>query len=330
MNRTSLSLSMLRALTFGAALAGLTVSTLAEDAPPVQGTVRIAGDEYTAGVVRRWQADLASRQPGLKIVARLEGTAPGLAAFYTSQVEVALTDRPITIGESDAFTFIFKYAPTEIPVMMGSLAAVGKAPAPVFFVHQDNPLQRISLAQADGIFSAERRRGHAPLRHWGDLGLTGEWMDQPIHIYLPNLESNAGRIINHRVVQDSSKWNWDAITEFSDLKRTADGFASDAGQQILDALAADRFGLALSTLRYERRGVKPVALAENDADAAVLPTPQTLSNKTYPLALEIHAVVNQAPGKSLNPALAEFLRYVRSPEGQAAVRAEGDFLPLAQ
>lgn len=291
------------------------------------GTVRIVGDEYTAGVVQRWQSDLATRQPGLKIVAALGGSAPGLAAIYTGQADVALIDRPITIGENDAFTFIFKYAPTEIPVMIGSLAATGKAAAPVFFVHQANPLERLSLAQADAIFSAERRRKHAPIRNWGDLGLTGGWAAHPIRVYCPDLDSVPGRILTHRIVQDSSRLNWDIITEFSDVKRTADGFAADAGEQVLDALAGDSYGLAVSTLRYLRPGVKPLALAENDPDPAVVATRETLSDQTYPLALEVHAVVNQPPGKSLPPALAEFLHYVQAPEGQAAVQSEGDFLP---
>ena len=291
------------------------------------GTVRIAGDEYTAGVVQRWQSDLAARQPGLKIVAALGGSAPGLAALYTGQADVALIDRPITIGENDAFTFIFKYAPTEIPVMMGSLAASGKAAAPVFFVQQDNPLQRISLAQADAIFSAERRRKHAPIRSWGDLGLTGDWAAHSIQVYCADFESVPGRILSHRIVQDSSRLNWDIITEFSDIKRTADGFASDAGDQVLDALTGDRYGLAVSTLRYLRPGVKPLALAETDQDLAMLATRDTLSARTYPLALEIHAVVNQPPGKALPPPLADFLQYVQAPEGQAAVQSEGDFLP---
>jgi phosphate transport system substrate-binding protein len=36
--------------------------------------------------------------------------------------------------------------------------------------------------QLDRILSATGNRGGTPIRTWGELGLTGDWADEPIHI----------------------------------------------------------------------------------------------------------------------------------------------------
>ncbi|MFD2435692.1 type 2 periplasmic-binding domain-containing protein [Modicisalibacter luteus] len=52
------------------------------------------------------------------------------------------------------------------------------------FVHRTNPLQAISLAQLDALFSDTHRCGGYPnLAHWGGLGLSGRWKDLPIELH---------------------------------------------------------------------------------------------------------------------------------------------------
>ena len=38
------------------------------------------------------------------------------------------------------------------------------------YVHKDNPIKGLSLAQVDGIFSKTRKMGGANIATWGDLG----------------------------------------------------------------------------------------------------------------------------------------------------------------
>ena len=79
-----------------------------------------------------------------------------------------------------------------------------------------------------------------------------------------------------------------------------------------------------------------VALAVREGDAAVLPSRESLVAHRYPLARAARAYVNAAPEKpldpkmarQLDPGVAEFLRYVLSPEGQDASAADGRYLPL--
>ena len=52
----------------------------------------------------------------------------------------------------------------------------------IALVDKDNPIPGLSLAKLDAIHSTTRKRGHADISTWGDLGLTGAWKDCPIHL----------------------------------------------------------------------------------------------------------------------------------------------------
>jgi len=108
----------------------------------------------------------------------------------------------------------------------------------------------------------------------------------------------------------------------------ADGTQYDHGQQILDALAKDPRGIAVSNVRYRNPGVKPVALGRQAGGPFVEASNATLISQEYPLVRIIPAYADKAPGASIEPAVREFLRYVLSREGQRALIEESGYLPL--
>ena len=57
----------------------------------------------------------------------------------------------------------------------GSYRHFGALDALAFYVHKDNPIEKITFEQIDAIYSTTRHRGGKPIRTWGDLGATGEW-----------------------------------------------------------------------------------------------------------------------------------------------------------
>ena len=74
--------------------------------------------------------------------------------------------------------------------------------------------------------------------------------------------------------------------------------------------------------------VKVLALAQREGAAYVMPTLETIRDRTYPLTRSVFMYVNRAPGKALAPSQREFLRYVLSREGQEAVARNGNYIPL--
>jgi len=57
-------------------------------------------------------------------------------------------------------------------------------------------------------------------------------------------------------------------------------------------------------------------------------TLQTVHDRTYPLIRDVYYYLKRDKGKPIDPKLKEFLRYILSREGQAAVQTDGKYLPL--
>jgi len=299
-------------------------------AAALPGTIRITGDDAASSVVKRWTEGFRQHNPDRAIKARLLGTGTGMAGIYTGTSDIALMGRGLTPVEHDAYTFASNKAePLGIEVMTGSLDRAGNSAALVAFVHSDNPVAKLTLAQLDGIIGTEHRRGPGNLRTWGELGLTGEWADKPIRAYVPDQKTGTGAFLDQVVTRDSSKWDWEHVKEFKDIAWDPNGYAYGAGQQILDALARDRYGIAVSTLGHSNPKVKPLALSAGDGGPYVEATRDTLVDRTYPLTRAIAVFISRSPGKPADPDVAAFLRYVLSPGGQDAIVREGGFLPLS-
>src|SRR5215813_186973 len=292
------------------------------------GKIRSWGNDQMAALMQAWQAGFRRRHPDAQFETKLLGTGTGMAGLYSGVADLALMGRESTATEVMAFEWVFKYKPLGIEVATGSLDASGKAFAVAVFVHKDNPLAQMTLAQLDAVFGSEHLRGPRNIRMWGELGLTGAWKDQAINVYGYDFETNTGAFFKRAVLNGSDKWNCE-MKEFADVKQS-DGSSLDASHRILDALARDSYGIAYANLRYANARVKPLALASNDGGPFYAATKENLIARKYPLTRAAMIYVNRAPNQPLDPKVKEFLRYVLSAEGQQAVKREGDFLPLSE
>lgn len=283
--------------------------------------------DFMGQLLARWVAEFRRVQPAVAFENRMYGTSSAIAALSVGAGNLALLGEEISPAALAEFIRAKGYAPTGIQVATGSLDVNFFDYAHMIFVHRDNPLASLSLAQLDAIFGAEQRRGAAkPIRRWGDLGLTGEWADQPIRPYGWKVDEDFALFFREAVLENSHRWN-PAMKEYVHLPR-ADGTQYDHGQRILDALAADRFGIAISNVRYGRPEVRALPLAARDGATAYGPTIANLVAQTYPLGRLIPAFIDRAPGRPVEPAVREFLRYILSREGQQALIDETGYLPL--
>ena len=69
-------------------------------------------------------------------------------------------------------------------------------------------------------------------------------------------------------------------------------------------------------------------LGENAGGPFYAPSYDNVARASYPLARLIYFNTNKAPGRPLNPAIEEFLRFVLSKEGQQLVLDQAVYLPL--
>lgn len=295
--------------------------------PP--GTLRIWGDTYMSYVVLAWEEHFRHYHPAVQFETRLMGTDTAMPGLYTGKADIALFGRESNTTENDGFLHTLQYRPLQLRLMTGSLDDPGKSYAPVLFVNKDNPLEKLTLAQIDSVFGCGQPGQLTPARTWGDLGLGGEWKDKPIHLYTFDLTSGTGTFFFHALQGDSKKMNWAIIHEYSD-RRHPDGTSYEAGEQTMDALQRDRYGLAVSSVRYANSNVKALALAATSRSQYVQASRETLINGAYPLTRMTYAFVNQPPRQPVPSLVKEFLRFVYSDEGQKVVSESQGFLPLTK
>jgi phosphate transport system substrate-binding protein len=298
----------------------------------VAGVIRIWGHghiklPWMKPLVMAWEKGFRRYHPGISIDDQMHGTSSGIPALFTGIGDIAILGEEILPDAAAAFEKVRHHPPLAIEILTGSLDVRNFDYAQMFFVHKDNPLARMTLAELDAIFGEEHRRGPRNIRTWGELGLKGEWADKRINPYGWKIDDSFGFYIQEAVLGGSHRWNC-ALREYAHIYRS-DGTIYDHGHQILDALAKDRYGIAVSNVRYAGPGVKALALSANAGGPYVSASKRSLVERSYPLVRTIPAVVDRAPGEPLDPRVREFLRYVLSREGQEAVVGDGRYLPLS-
>jgi phosphate transport system substrate-binding protein len=270
--------------------------------------------------LRAWQDGFRKFHPDVRFNDELDGNASAIGGLYTGTADLAILDREASFIEVDAYQQGTGYDPFRIPVARGSVATPHHAPALVVYVNPANPLTHLSLQKLDGIFDADHRLGAQSYKTWGDLGLTGDWAAKPIQLYTYNIQSAEVQYFERAALKGSQKFSC-CLTLF----QPRPGITAE--EQIAAALANDKFGLALSSLRAA--GLKAIAISATDSATPVLPTARTITAGAYPLARTVYVYVNRKPKSPLPANVAAFLAYIVSPEGQAIVARIGGYLPLS-
>ena len=302
----------------------------------VIGVLRASGNDQMGALLKRWQAGFKKFHPEVQFANTPHGSAAGMYGLDMRTADFALMGRPIFPFERyGTYERSWVYA-MPIEVATGSADALHKSPAYAILVHRDNPLAKLTLAQLDGIFGAQRgggwnalswdesvaRTAKENLRTWGQLGVTGPLAGQPIHVYgQANLGAGAVTFFQMRVFGGGAMWT-PALREYS-----------DRAQMIAD-LARDPLGIAYAPIADATAGVKAVALAATPAGPFVELTKTSVADRSYPLHRPVYIYYTIDNEKTMiaethgDPRVKEFLRYILSRQGQQDVRDQGDYLPL--
>ncbi|MDE2261904.1 MAG: substrate-binding domain-containing protein [Gammaproteobacteria bacterium] len=324
------------------------LSGLPRYVPPRQeaGTIRIFGSDL-AGMVRVWEQGFRRYQPGVRFADHFPSSDAGIAGLVSGVSDLGPQAREQTVVEQLMFHETFGHAAGSVIVATGGYDAEGMADGLVIFVNESNPLARLTLAQLDGIFGAERtgalrgfkwnlksaRSAGRNIRTWGQLGLTGAWAGKAIHTY-GYAPTGMSQFFQLNVLRGSDKWNPN-FREYveSGTKMIADDDRAMAGglhQMLARELSHDPYGIAFGVLSQASgvTGVKTVALARSPSGPYVAPSPRSFQDHSYPLSRNIYIYFNRAPGQPLTPCVREFLRYIVSRQGQEAVERKSSYLPL--
>lgn len=276
----------------------------------VSGEISATGPDTMEAVMKRWIAAFRQRQPGAKI------------RFVTSNSETrdrtALgpdTDE-VFASTTELFAQKYHYEPMRVLVSLATFNTPQRVQALGVFVHPSNPLAGLSLAQLDRIYSAAHRRGYPhEIKTWGDLGLTGEWINRPIHAY--------SRLLDNEVTTHVR----DVVCRGADFSPSVVIPGKGVSVDVVGAVAADPSGIGFAGFAYQSSGVRALPLAEDEGQPFVVASVESCAANRYPLDRPLCFYVNRRPGAPLDPVMREFIRFVLSAEGQA-INTQENYFPL--
>jgi phosphate transport system substrate-binding protein len=312
-----------------------------EPQPLPAGWLRIYGNNYLVdgALGDYWQKAFEKFQPGIHLSFNMPTSANALAALNFDQAELVMSHKP-SFYDLLAYERIKNCEPVEITAVTGSFDVGGWQNSYDIIVNDSNPLKGISMEQLDGVFGAQRDGGwvgtnwrpdlargtEKNIRTWGQLGLTGEWADKPIHVYGFSLRYNTAVEFSDVVLKGSDKWN-ENIHAFGNYM-APDGKRYVEADQITEAIGKDPYAIGFNRYRGERPQVRRLPVSPKDGEPFVAHTLENIQNRTYPLKSEVYFFATVLPGQKMDPRVREFLRFVLSQEGQAEVQRDGKYLPL--
>jgi phosphate transport system substrate-binding protein len=261
-----------------------------------------------ASLARVWLNDIARTDPALrfKISARGSSTAP--PTLLAGEATVGLMTREIRDVELRAFDSKLGFRPTGYRIALD---------AAVVFVHKSYPIQGLTLAELDAVFSKTRLCGRPePVERWQDLGAEGEWAMRKV-VACGLVRASGTRGFFREQALCGGRFRDDIVEQ--------PGTAS-----VLGWVAEGFCGIGYSGLAGQSSGredLKILPIATKAGDAYVSPSERQVYSEAYPLWRYLYAYVIQPPRGKLPAASERFLRHALSEGGQVQVR-ETSFLPL--
>lgn len=304
--------------TLGAALgltaALLTTSTIAAVDPKlpdytrtsgVSGNLTSQGSDTLANLMTLWAEEFKKNYPNVNIQIQAAGSSTAPPALAEGTSNLGPMSRMMKDSEIEAFEARHGYRPTAVPVAIDALA---------IFVHKDNPIKGLTIAQVDAIFSSTRRCGaDKNIDRWGDLGMTGAWANRPIQLYGRNSVSGT-----YGYFKDNALCKGD----FKNSVNEQPGSAS-----VVQSISTSLNAIGYSGIGYRTSSVRTVPLATKAGEPFVDATPEQAASGEFPLSRFLYVYVNKRPNQPMQPLDREFVKLILSKQGQEVVVRDG-YVPL--
>jgi len=270
----------------------------------ISGNVSSVGSDTLANMMTFWAEDFKRTYPNVNIQIQAAGSSTAPPALTEATSNLGPMSRKMKMREIEAFQKRYGYKPTRVRVAIDALAV---------FVHKDNPLEGLTIAQVDAVFSNNRKCGaEKDVDRWGDLGLSGAWTGKDVQLYGRNSVSGTYGYFKKKALCKG---------DFKNSVNEQPGSAS-----VVQSISASLNGIGYSGIGYRTSGVRALPLAKKGSTFIEANMENAISGR-YPLSRYLYVYVNKHPNKALPPMEAEFLKMILSKSGQAIVEKDG-YIPL--
>jgi phosphate transport system substrate-binding protein len=255
------------------------------------------GSDTMVNLALAWAEAYRNVNPDLAIAVTGGGSGTGIAAMINGTVDMANASRAMKENEIEEAQKN-GFNPVEHVVAIDALAVI---------VHPDNPVSQLTIDQLADIFTGR-------IANWREVG------GNNAPIVLLSRETNSGTHVYflEEIVRKGEKENKDIFASQTLLMPSSVGITSELHRNP-NAIGYDGFGYV------DPQHEKLIAVAEAADSPYVLPSVESGSDGTYPIARNLYIYTPDEP----TGAIADYLAWITGSEGQKIV-ADLGFVPLPQ
>ena len=309
--RARLQLTKLAAPTIRAGLPSPSSPARSASYLTTSGAISIVGYNDMREILEALDELFDREHPDAQFALNLKGTRTAPAALAAGRSLLAPMGAEFSAEELAAYRREVGSDPVSFRIAHDSLDPQARSAPLAIFVPAVNPLPRLTFAQLEQIFATR-----ASNLRWGELGLTGDFADRPVHPYGLAANTALGRFMRQHALEGR-----DFDKRFIGLPESPD---------VVREVADDPLGIGFAAMNRATHCVRVVPLSRRQGERPSRGTRADLITGRYPLDRYLLIYVRIPPGGSLDPLARDYLRIALSPEGQRVI-ASGHlgYLPLS-
>ena len=274
------------ALTLATSTALLTVTAQART------EIQNKGSDTLVNVAQAWAEVYGKKNPEVAVAVSGGGSGTGIAAMINGTVDIANASRSMKSKEMDMAKKRGQN-PVEHIVGYDALAV---------FLHNDNPLDTMSIPQIARIFGRENT-----VKNWADMGVS-----------IPGCKS--GQIVAVSRQNNSGTYHYFKKAVLGKKGKYRMGTLDMHGSKdVVDLVEKTPCAIGYSGLAYATDHIKMACIAEKDGGACVVPSVETASDRTYAIARPLFMYTNGEPTGEIKT----YMDWILSDEGQCIIVEKG-------
>jgi phosphate transport system substrate-binding protein len=281
-------------LTLYLTLAACGTSDAGDAATASQTAIENKGSDTMVNLALAWAEAYQGGHPEVRLSVTGGGSGTGIAALINGTVDIANASRAIKQEEREEAQ-ANGADPTEFVVARDAIAIV---------VNPANPVNQLSLTQLSALYRGE-------ITNWKQVG--GE--DRPVVLLSRETNSGTHVFFLEEVVRLGQKENKALFSPDTLLMPSSEGIGAEVRQNP-NAIGYDGLG-------YVTPDMKTLAVAKSDGGSYVLPTIESVNDKSYPIARDLYMYTRGQPAGQVKA----YMDWVLGSEAQIIVAQLG-FVPV--
>jgi len=259
-------------------------------APQARTLIQNKGSDTLVNVAQAWAEAYPKVNPDVAVAVSGGGSGTGIAAMINGTVDIANASRKMKDKERKLAEKNGQH-PVEHVVGYDALAV---------FIHKDNPVKSMSLAQLKDIYGRDPK-----VKNWSDMGITVPGCKDKIIVVSRQNNSGTYAYFKKTVLGKKGKYRQGTL----DMHGSKD---------VVDLVEKTPCAIGYSGLAYATDHLKTVCISKAD-EACVSPSVATASDRSYPIARPLFMYTDGEP----QGAIKEYMDWIKSDVGQCILKKKG-------